>query len=370
MDRRHVPSIDPRQDHAGTRVYAASEVGPREENQDFVGYFRLDRPERQLLVVADGMGGHSGGFEASRLAVEAFEATFADGDALGPAALLRRAVAQANHAVIAEGVRTGREGMGTTVVAALVEDGRAWVAHVGDSRCYLVRDGVAVLLTLDHSRVNRMVQVGMIAPEDAANHPMGHILERSIGGAPEIQPDVAEGLPLARGDRLLLCSDGLWSVVDDPTIARLVADDAPAEAVRAALREAAARGTDDNATVAVLAVHEGPPADAVPRPTDARAALGFPLSAAPVHAPTLRPPEAPPPVARSSPVPTGVDPRWRHAALALGALWLVTAAALAWTLGASEPPAQSTRPFPTASARPDGEHAVTRTEDASPTPTP
>lgn len=259
-DRKTIPPIAPEALQDGLRIVAMSDVGcVREENQDFMGWFSVEGA--QLLVVADGMGGHSGGFEASRIAVDLVRQSFAELGATGaPREVLAEAVRRANARVREVAAASPlMRGMGTTVVMAMVRDGQAWLAHVGDSRCYLVRDGRATLLTMDHSRVNRMVAAGLLSAEAAVDHPMGHILERSIGATDDVEAEVSpKPLELLRGDRLMLCSDGLWGLVRGPEIGSLFTGRTLSESVEGAIALALERGADDNTTVGALELVEGP----------------------------------------------------------------------------------------------------------------
>jgi serine/threonine protein phosphatase PrpC len=294
-DRKTIPPIAPADLRAGCRVVAMSDVGcVREENQDFMGYFR--RGESQLLIVADGMGGHSGGFEASRVAVDVLGSAFAEAPPeQSPESLLRESILAANAAV--RNVASSNpllEGMGTTIVVAIVQDGKAYLAHVGDSRAYLIRDNKAILLTLDHSRIFRMLEAGMVHAGQIDDHPMGHILERSIGSNAVVEVEVrTEPVTLQAGDRLVLCSDGLWGMVKDPEIAALFHKENLAEAVEHSIGMALARGADDNTTVGALEVVDGP--DSAPAVADCRAAL---LAANPVPTPEPEASEAEAPEAR------------------------------------------------------------------------
>jgi hypothetical protein len=167
--------------------------------------------------------------------------------------------------------------MGSTIVILYVQDDQAWVAHVGDSRLYRLRGGVIEQLTVDHTRVNRMVEAGLIPAAEAAGHPMSHVLERALGVAPQVQGQVTP-MRVEPGDSYLLCSDGLTDKVRDPEIARLMAQPA-AQAARAAVDLALERGADDNTTVAVLRVQGAAPAPAPP-------AAPPPAHAQPADAPT------------------------------------------------------------------------------------
>ena len=240
-------------------VICKSHVGcVREENQDFMG--QAVAGDRLLVIVADGMGGHSGGYEASRIAVgsaiEHFQTNHLEKD---PKALLYGCVNAANNNVYqAAQENPMSQGMGTTMVVALVENGSAWLAHVGDSRIYLYRNEKLSLLTLDHSRVNRMVEHGLIRLEEADNHPMSNILERSVGHDPHLQIDIKEeALELGKGDRLILCSDGYWGMVKDQQIRQHFQTQDLDSAVTQAIQTALDYGADDNTTIGVIEYQSG-----------------------------------------------------------------------------------------------------------------
>lgn len=254
----------------------------REKNEDYLGYFR--EGERHLFVVADGMGGEVGGAEASHLAVAAAQAVFADrSDAPAPA-LLREIVAAANAACLER--KQGEpalKGMGTTLELVLVEGARAWWGHVGDSRVYFVRAGRAEQLTEDHTLIQRLLRDGLIAPEEAAEHPQRHVLSRVVGHAADLEPDLSEQpIALAEGDALVLCSDGLADLVRPEEIGWLVENYGPQRACKRLVDLANERGGHDNITVQVVfhgaarrSWHKRRtaidlPAFAAPRPSPAR----------------------------------------------------------------------------------------------------
>ena len=267
-DRTVVPPIVPDEPYEGLRVVARSDVGcVREENQDFMGWFQAG--PRQLLVVCDGMGGHKGGYEASRIAVAAIGQVFAEDPTRAPGELLDAAITSANERVRAAAAEDpDLRGMGSTAVAILVEDGRGWVAHVGDSRAYLVRAGRPERLTRDHTQVNRMVAAGLIEPHEAEDHPLGHILERSVGSSPDVQVEVRdEPLALEPHDRVVLCSDGYCGMVRDHEVGVHFRPDVGLDdSVRTAIELTLARGAPDNTTVAAFAVVSDEPVPQVEPP--------------------------------------------------------------------------------------------------------
>lgn len=215
-----------------------------------------------LLIVADGMGGHQSGEVASAETVDRFVSTFfaAEGD---PGQRLRRAVDAANSHVWALSESDQRyQGMGSTLVAAVVEANRAWVCHVGDSRCYLIRGGRPLRVTADHSWVAEEVRAGRMSERTARTHPRRNLITRGIGAGPSVEPDISCHDDVRAGDILLLCSDGLTSVVDDREIAQVASHNSPRETVDRLIELANQRGGPDNVSV-VLAHVEGAGDDAV-----------------------------------------------------------------------------------------------------------
>jgi PPM family protein phosphatase len=246
----------------GLRSHAGS---TRQENQDFAGVHASTTPDDAwdrppLFVVADGMGGHAAGEVASRLAVETLLERWNAG-AFGNAAKdLRNAVRDANLAVIDAAAAPGRRGMGTTLTALTLSARTAGVAHVGDSRAYIVRRGSCTQVTTDHSRVAEMVRMRLITAEQASAHPARSQLTRSLGADPLLQIDFYRE-PIERGDTWVLCSDGLWDVVQPGDIAGVVGAigiDPQVGNVREAARRlvdiAVDRHSVDNVTAVVVQV--------------------------------------------------------------------------------------------------------------------
>lgn len=248
------------------QIAVRSHVGQvRSLNEDtvYAGTFsRGDEPLGVLLLVADGMGGAAAGEVASQLAAETVK-TFlrqALNETL-PAdeerwLALLRAAAQAAHEQVAAAARTDqrRAGMGTTLTLALAIERRAYLAHVGDSRAYLITPGsineppIWQQLTTDHTLVARLVDIGQLSPEAARAHPQRHILYRSLGADQPLQADTRVQ-PLAPGDILLLCSDGLYNHVTDEELAQLAVAHQPARAATELIELANRRGGQDNISV-------------------------------------------------------------------------------------------------------------------------
>lgn len=215
-----------------------------------------------VFVVADGLGGHAAGEIASALAVQPFAEL--DGDVL-PSDLdlarswLAEGVKQGNRAVIESAqANPERAGMGTTVTATAVVDGQLLVAHVGDSRAYLFRPGEQLWrLTVDHTPPGEAAARGELSLDQADHHPENHMLTRVVGKDPDLAVDIPDPTPLAVGDRLLVCSDGLTAVVDDARIAEvLAADEDPSSLCRRLVEAALAGGGPDNVTVVVARVED------------------------------------------------------------------------------------------------------------------
>jgi len=231
---------------------AASDVGNlRDNNQD-----DLLVVDDALFVVADGMGGHVAGEVASREAVDTMRGAYARP---GSSEDLRQAVRDANAAVWQRGTDDpSYRGMGTTVTAVgVVEGDRLAVVNVGDSRTYLLRDGELIQLTEDHSFVQEAVRSGQLTQPQAESHPRRSQLTRALGVAADVEVDV-EVLEPRTGDRLLLCSDGLWDEVGDDAITMVLTNHAtPEEAAAQLVLWAKEAGGRDNITVIVLDVVDG-----------------------------------------------------------------------------------------------------------------
>lgn len=230
---------------ARVRTAALTDVGrARERNEDsfFVG--------AGVFAVADGLGGHRAGEVASALSLEPIAALAAPEESFRD---LAAAVQRANRDVY-ERARSNPDlsGMGTTLTALAVLGDVARIAHVGDSRCYLIRAGKIRRLTDDHTVVARLVREGKLSPKEAATHPHRSLLLRALGSEPSVLVDQAD-LDLLPGDRLLLCSDGLTGPVADDEILRLAGAEGDLDAAcRALVALANARGGPDNVTVVLI----------------------------------------------------------------------------------------------------------------------
>lgn len=201
-----------------------------------------------VLMVADGMGGAVGGEIASQLAVEHAS--------VGVGSPVERVI-KANEAVVKRTLsEPGLAGMGTTLtLAELGEDGTVNLAHVGDTRAYLLHRGLLEQLTDDHTVVAEQLAAGHISPADAVAHPQRSMLTRVLGISPDVEVDSIT-FDAAAGDRLLICSDGLTNMVEDVRVGQLLAKGSPEEAVWALIEEANRAGGHDNITVVVVDVEQ------------------------------------------------------------------------------------------------------------------
>ncbi len=226
----------------------------RSLNQDY--FFVGDIPGRgHLAVVADGMGGHTAGEVASRRAVETMVDSLRRSRSHPPVALARAAQA-ANVEVYNYALENPQnKGMGTTLTAVLIDDQVGLVGHVGDSRAYLVREGVLTRLTVDHSWVADRVRQGLLSEEEAKRHRWRNVITNAIGATPTFRLDVLY-FNVLPGDLIVVVSDGVSMLLDEKRIAQIVAGAEPEEAAGQLLAEANDKGAPDNLTAAVLRVDE------------------------------------------------------------------------------------------------------------------
>lgn len=263
------------------QVNGLTDTGPvREENQDTI---RVRLPSESdphnagiLLALADGMGGHAYGGVASRVAIDTLFAALS-GPTQSPKPHLQQAVEQANLAVHQEAFRLNVGLMGTTLTALYILNNRLYLAHVGDSRAYLVRDGKATCLTHDHTVVGEMVRMQIITPDKVRTHQRRSILNKSLGKDLFVKPDLTT-LPLKNNDVLILCSDGLWAYVEDHEFAQLAGEfPDPHQLSQKLLDLALARNTDDNVSVIALRLEQLAEPATLPAPVTPgwRQALSF-----------------------------------------------------------------------------------------------
>ncbi|HEX8559580.1 MAG TPA: Stp1/IreP family PP2C-type Ser/Thr phosphatase [Pyrinomonadaceae bacterium] len=232
----------------------------REINEDSGRLVRPSDPAQLaskgvLVVVADGMGGHSAGEVASQMAADAVTRLYYESPE-EPGAALRRAVEEANRRIHeAATADAAKHGMGTTCTALALCGDTAYAAHVGDSRLYMLRAGSLYQLSEDHSAVNEMVKLGIITKEQARTHEDKNVILRALGTNPEVEVSTVEPWRVREGDQYLLCSDGLYDLVLDEEVADILkgAGDVHAAGERL-ITTAKERGGHDNITVGIIAI--------------------------------------------------------------------------------------------------------------------
>lgn len=226
-----------------------------EDSVTFVVPSESQDPENRngILLVADGMGGHSAGEVASAIAAEVVRRCFFELKGAVPD-ILATAFAAANKAIFDYGQEHPEcAGMGTTCTALAIRSDKVWLGHVGDSRAYLLRRGELRQLSEDQTLVAKMVREGTMTPAEAKTSEHNNIILQALGTAPEIDPEIwSDGLPLSAGDTLVLCSDGLHGLVDDVVIAEVAGRYAPAEACQELIRQALRAGGHDNVSVGIF----------------------------------------------------------------------------------------------------------------------
>ncbi|MDR3262369.1 MAG: protein phosphatase 2C domain-containing protein [Tannerella sp.] len=237
--------------------HIVSRKGGREENQDSFG--ECETKHGHLFVVCDGMGGMKGGKTASQLAVSVILEEASISPLTDPGEILAVAIRRANSAVY-QTSRTHEDlqGMGTTVVALLIDDEKATAAHVGDSRIYQVRGGRKVFRTFDHSMVFELVKRGRITEEQARLSAESNVISRAVGTKPDVQVEISPVLPYQKGDRFLLCSDGICGAVPEKELLRLVTCNKSVEKTAESVAETIDKagfdngGGHDNLTLALI----------------------------------------------------------------------------------------------------------------------
>lgn len=228
------------------RAYGLSDIGKlRPINEDS---FYLPREGERFCAVADGMGGHNAGEVASAMAIDVFSQELRACDKLGSSAL-HWAVERANGAVYEKSRSMEKlSGMGTTFTGLALSERGVHIAHVGDSRAYLIRGGNIMRLTMDHTLVEEMVLKGLITPREARHHPKRNYITRALGTAAEVEPDMIQ-IRLQKGDVFFLCTDGLSNHVEDYDILEITLRAAPWQDKLKALVDAALNaGGQDNIT--------------------------------------------------------------------------------------------------------------------------
>ncbi len=238
-------------------IYQDSLLGSRKSNQDRMGYsFTRDT---LLMIVADGMGGHLRGEVAAQITLKTVAAAFqiaARPSLADPAGFLDMSLRRAHREILRfQELHHLPESPRTTVVACVIQHGFAWWAHAGDSRLYWVRDGECVMRTEDHSKVQSLVNMGLITKAEQENHPERNKVLNCLGSPFDPMVELSGAHELERGDRMLLCSDGVWSAMSDPEVCRAISAAPLVTSVPALVQEAVSTEgpSADNATA--VAVH-------------------------------------------------------------------------------------------------------------------
>lgn len=268
------------------RHAATTDIGMRrDENQDTYGI--LECENFRFFIVADGMGGAKGGAVASNMAIAIISDQLTDGTEI-TIEKVSTAVRLANSEIFQKGnADPSLSGMGTTFVGLAFFEERLLVCNVGDSRAYRMRNGALIQLTTDHTLVQELIRSGSITEDQAERHPISHMLTRSLGPTAQIEVDcrICEQAPLP-GDRYLLCSDGLYNMLDEDEMCELLEDHDPDKAVEEMIRRANERGGTDNITAVVIEVTEGYPTVAFARKVKASAVIKEEMRTAPHDAAT------------------------------------------------------------------------------------
>lgn len=243
-------------------IYLSDRGKVRQHNEDCVGVF--ENKAGVLAVVADGMGGHLAGDVASQMTINTFKSLWeqvksVDSPRDAEAWFIEK-VAEVNQAVYEHSLSNPEcQGMGTTIVAAIVTSSFATIGHIGDSRCYLLNNSGYKQVTQDHSLVNELVRSGQITKEDAEHHPRKNVLLRALGTEPSVELDVST-IEFESDDILLLCSDGLSNKISDEEMQEQLLKSEPlSEKAKTLVQLANNNGGEDNITLIIIkkkAIHE------------------------------------------------------------------------------------------------------------------
>ena len=243
------------------RAAGLTDIGKvRSINQD--SFHLLE--DKQVYIVADGMGGHAAGDQASRIAVKTIAEILSNYDfsqddvedetesGMSVEELIRYALQEANEQILLASLSNQHlQGMGTTAIVAVENKGSLFVGHIGDSRTYLTRESQISQITEDHSVVQQLVKAGAISEEEAQVHPYKNVITRCLGMQANVEPDTLE-LVLQPGDKVLMCSDGLSNMVSDKQMEEMVNQNTPEEACQKLVDLANENGGTDNITVVLL----------------------------------------------------------------------------------------------------------------------
>jgi protein phosphatase len=248
---------------AEIEAYSISDAGKvREDNQDAVWLCNPDDPYTaafgHLYAIADGMGGYAHGGVASSLALSTFCETFYDAGNAAVQQKMKTGIQNANLSVYQASQRLNAGRMGTTLTAANLVGHKLHIAHIGDSRAYLVRNNRSECLTNDHTRVGELVRMRLLSPDKVRTHNQRSVLNRCLGLNLFVQPDIFD-VNVQNGDTLIFCTDGVWSVIEDEEFGRIAADiDDPSTLGKKIIDLALERETDDNVSLITVFFHHLP----------------------------------------------------------------------------------------------------------------
>jgi serine/threonine protein phosphatase PrpC len=234
------------------RVVGITDIGlHRKRNED---HYFIDEA-RNLFVVCDGMGGHKGGDVASQLAVDTIQRCMLNTETDELSTALHQAVEKVNQAVYEKGKSDqSLYEMGTTLTAAVINDGKIFVAHVGDSSLFLLKAGKLIKITRDHTLAEQMLNDGLLKPEDMQSNGYNHVLTRAVGVENQVEVDIYQE-EIQPGDWILLCTDGLTDLVDKEEVLKfLCSAQSPEKTAKELLDLALARGGYDNITIVLICV--------------------------------------------------------------------------------------------------------------------
>lgn len=238
-------------------ICSTSRLGNRRHNEDSLA--TLESADSLLLVLADGMGGHGGGKLASETLINSVRTLFSRSKkpVSNPHSFLRHIINEAHYAIIDSGYQcTPPLQPRTTCVLALIQQDMLWTAHLGDSRCYLIRNGQVNLRTRDHSIIEELIQLGKITPEQASTHPERNMVTRCVGGElSRAEASLSGPHPLQPKDVILLCSDGLWSGVTDNDIGQTLRQHTLDQAVQSLANQAEMQRYPNADNISLIALH-------------------------------------------------------------------------------------------------------------------
>jgi len=245
----------------------------RELNEDFVVWVTpqsndVGHNQGSLALIADGMGGHAAGEVASALAADVIRRLYYDLDGSVPD-IFAEAFSAANRGIIEYAAEHPEcRGMGTTCTALAFRDGQAWLAHIGDSRAYLLRNGELIQLSEDQTLVAKLVSEGAMTQEESERSPMHNVILQALGTTEQIKPQIgSKGIPLAIDDVWVLCSDGLFNMVPNERIAAIAGSLPPQEACDSLIEAALAAGGLDNASLGIFSITPVAEPKTAPEPT-------------------------------------------------------------------------------------------------------